>query len=139
MIFGVARAGGHITRSLSHPRDHDRGAGLGAAWPSSVARQQTGLSAPTGSKNDRSRARTGTADVPCFQRVISLFFLCYLLLKKLSKSPIFLSDCPFLVQEDLAAIMHHASRFCLPGRRTHAVDPFLWIGVRQLAVQRIGD
>jgi hypothetical protein len=39
----------------------------------------------------------------------------------------------------LAAIMYHASRFCPPGRRTHAVDPSVWIGLRQLAVQRIGD
>src|ERR1700674_1908138 len=34
---------------------------------------------------------------PCFQRVISLFSLCYLLLKKLSKSLIPLSDCPFML------------------------------------------
>ena len=39
----------------------------------------------------------------------------------------------------LAAIMHHASRFCPLGWRTHAVDPSVGIGVRQLAVQRIGD
>src|ERR1700674_2761219 len=45
----------------------------------------------------RSRARTGTADAPCVQRVISLFSLCYLLLKKLSKSLIPLSDCPFVL------------------------------------------
>ena len=45
----------------------------------------------------RSRARTGTADAPCFQRVISLFSLCYLLLEKLSKSLITLSDCPFVL------------------------------------------
>ena len=32
-----------------------------------------------------------------------------------------------------------ASRFCPPGWRTHAVDPSVWIGLRQLAVQRIGD
>src|SRR6202049_4562297 len=42
-------------------------------------------------------ARTGTADAPCFQRVISLFSLCCLLLKKLSKSLIPLSDCPFVL------------------------------------------
>ena len=45
----------------------------------------------------RSRARTGTADAPCFQRVISLFSLCYLLLEKLSKFLIPLSDCPFVL------------------------------------------
>ena len=39
----------------------------------------------------------------------------------------------------LAAIMRHVSRFCPLGWRTHAVDPSVWIGVRQLAVQRIGD
>jgi len=35
----------------------------------------------------------------------------------------------------------HSSRlaFCPPGRRPHAVDPSVWIGLRQLAVQRIGD
>jgi len=45
----------------------------------------------------RSRARTGTADAPCFQRVISLFSLCYCFLEKLSKSLIPLSDCPFVL------------------------------------------
>ena len=39
----------------------------------------------------------------------------------------------------LTAIMHHASRFCPPGWPTHSVDPSVWIGVRQLAMQRIGD
>jgi hypothetical protein len=52
---------------------------------------------PADPKMIRSRARTGTADAPCFQRVISLFSLCYLLLKKLSKSLITLSDCPFVL------------------------------------------
>jgi hypothetical protein len=39
----------------------------------------------------------------------------------------------------LAAIMHHASRFCSLGWRPHAIDPSVWIGLRQLAVQRIRD
>jgi hypothetical protein len=39
----------------------------------------------------------GTSDAPCFQRVISLFSLCYLLLEKSSKSLIPLSDCPFVL------------------------------------------
>jgi hypothetical protein len=34
----------------------------------------------------------------------------------------------------LARIMHHASRFYAPGRRTHAVDPSVWIGLRQLGI-----
>jgi hypothetical protein len=55
------------------------------------------LSAPPDPKMIRSRARTGTADAPCFQRVISLFSLCYLLLEKSSKSLIPLSDCPFVL------------------------------------------
>jgi hypothetical protein len=38
---------------------------------------------------------------------------------------------------ELAAIMHHASLFCTPGWRTHAVDPSVWIGVGELAVQRV--
>ena len=38
-----------------------------------------------------------TADAPCFQRVIPLLSLCYLLLKKLSKSLTPLSDCPFVL------------------------------------------
>ena len=37
----------------------------------------------------------------------------------------------------LAAIMHHGSLFCTPGCRTHAGDPSVWIGVRQLAVQHV--
>jgi hypothetical protein len=37
----------------------------------------------------------------------------------------------------LAAIMHHASLFCTLGWHTHAVDPSVWIGVRELAVQRV--
>jgi len=69
-----------------------------AIWGSilHVARQQTGPLCATGSKRIRSRARTGTADAPCFQRVVSLFSLCYLLLEKSSKSLIRLSDCPFV-------------------------------------------
>ena len=39
----------------------------------------------------------------------------------------------------LARIMHHASRFCAPAWRAQAVDPSVWIGVRQLAVQRVWD
>jgi hypothetical protein len=50
---------------------------------------------PANQKMIRSRARTGTADAPCFQKVIFLFLTCYLLLKKLSKSLITLSDFPF--------------------------------------------
>ena len=47
------------------------------------------------SKNDpKPGKKTGTADAPCFQRVVSLFSLCYLLLEKSSKSLIPLSDCP---------------------------------------------
>jgi hypothetical protein len=38
-----------------------------------------------------------TADAPCFQGVFSLFSLCYLLLEKLSKFLIPLSDCPFVL------------------------------------------
>src|ERR1700680_4482152 len=57
------------------------------------------LSAPTGSKNDP-KPGTGTADAPCFQRVISLFFsllFAFGKMEKLSKSVIPLSDCPFLL------------------------------------------
>jgi hypothetical protein len=39
----------------------------------------------------------------------------------------------------LARIMHHASRFCAPAWRAQAIDPSVWIGVRQLAVQRVWD
>ena len=47
------------------------------------------------SKNDpKPGKKTGTADAPCFQKVVSLFSLCYLLLEKSSKSLIPLSDCP---------------------------------------------
>src|ERR1035441_7097365 len=52
---------------------------------------------PADPKMVRSRARTGTADAPCFQRVVSLFSLCYLLLEKSSKSLIPLGDCPFVL------------------------------------------
>ena len=45
----------------------------------------------------RSRTRTGTADASCFQKVVSLFSLCYLLLEKSSKSLIPLNDCPFVL------------------------------------------
>ena len=43
----------------------------------------------------------------------------------------------------LTRIMHHLPRFCMPGphadcTRTPSIRP-VWIGVRQLAVQRIGD
>src|ERR1700680_1546402 len=52
------------------------------------------------SKNDTKpgkKREQRTADAPCFQRVVSLFSLCYLLLEKLSKSLIPLSDCPFVL------------------------------------------
>jgi hypothetical protein len=53
---------------------------------------------PADSKNDpKPGKKTGTADAPCFQRVVSLFSLCYLLLEKSSKSLIPLSDCPFVL------------------------------------------
>jgi hypothetical protein len=39
----------------------------------------------------------------------------------------------------LARIMHHMERFCTSGRRSRADDPSVWIGVRQLAVQRVWD
>ena len=50
-----------------------------------VARQQTGPCA-TGSKNDPKPGKNGNSGRPCFQRVVSLFSLCYLLLEKSSKS-----------------------------------------------------
>jgi hypothetical protein len=55
------------------------------------------LSAPPDPQIIRSRARTETADARCFQRVVSLFSLCYLLLEKLSKPLIRLSDCLFVL------------------------------------------
>src|ERR1019366_7831825 len=57
------------------------------------------LSAPTGSKNDPSRARTGTGNSgrPLFPKSHLPVSVCYLLLEKLSKSLIPLSDCPFVL------------------------------------------
>jgi hypothetical protein len=37
----------------------------------------------------------------------------------------------------LAEIMYHAEGFCRSGLRSRADDPFFWIGVVQLAVQRV--
>jgi hypothetical protein len=37
----------------------------------------------------------------------------------------------------LARIMHQAERFCTSGRRSCGCDPSVWIGVRQLGVQRV--
>ena|SRR5271170_3575116 len=37
----------------------------------------------------------------------------------------------------LAVIMHDVARFCTSGERARAGDPTGWIGVRQLAVQRV--
>jgi hypothetical protein len=39
--------------------------------------------------------------------------------------------------ESLAAIMHHVARFCTSVEWVRAGDPTGWIGVRQLAVQRV--
>src|ERR1700675_2977628 len=39
----------------------------------------------------------------------------------------------------LTWIMHHAGRFCTSGRRSRGGDPSVWIGVRQLVVQRVWD
>ncbi len=51
----------------------------------------------TGSKNDPKPGKNGNSGRPCFQRVVSLFSLCYLLLEKSSKSLIPLGDCPFVL------------------------------------------
>ena len=59
-------------------------------WPRSGC-SQPGANDPKPGKNGKQ------ADAPCFQRVISLFSLCYLLLEKLSKFLIPLSDCPFVL------------------------------------------
>jgi hypothetical protein len=45
------------------------------------------------------------------------------------------------IEMGLARIMHHMPRFCMPGphaycTRTPSIRP-VWIGVRQLAVQRV--
>jgi hypothetical protein len=55
------------------------------------------LSAPPDPKKAEAGQERETTDAPCFQRVVSLFSLCYLLLEKLSKSLIPLSDCPFVL------------------------------------------
>ena len=62
---------------------------------------------------------SGTADAPCFQRVVSLFSLCYLLLEKLSKSLIPYGNCPVLAEI--------ASLFLLEN------VPVLWRGRRRRA------
>jgi hypothetical protein len=41
------------------------------------------------------------------------------------------------MQTLLAWIMHHVARFCTSGEWVRAGDPTGWIGVRQLAVQRV--
>jgi hypothetical protein len=55
----------------------------------------------TGSKNDPKPGKNGNSGHPLFPKshlpVFSLFSLCYLLLEKLSKSLIPLSDCPFVL------------------------------------------
>jgi hypothetical protein len=43
---------------------------------------------------------------------------------------------PDAVGRRLVGLMQRASRFCPPGWRTHAVDPSVWISLRQLARQR---
>ena len=59
-----------------------------AIWRSilHVARQQTGPLCATGSKKNPKPGKNENSGRPCFQRDISLFSLCYLLLEKLSKS-----------------------------------------------------
>src|ERR1700730_13900220 len=67
---------------------------------SAVPNRQHAADADAGGnpKNDPKPAKEQeTEDAPCFQRVTSLFSLCYLLLEKLSKSLIPLSDCPFVL------------------------------------------
>ena len=70
-----------------------------AIWRSilHVARQQTGPLCATGSKKNPKPGKNENSGRPCFQRDISLFSLCYLLLEKLSKSRIPLGDCPFVL------------------------------------------
>ena len=118
---GTGGAGGSVSRARAINRRELRGTAAGQAAPQRYAhdghddhgradatrsklgnercpdRQHAADADAGGSKMIRSRARTGTADAPCFQRVISLFSLCYLLLEKLPKPLIPLSDCPFVL------------------------------------------
>ncbi len=79
------------------------GCRLGAPWHSPlrpswgsirfhVAESKAALSAPPNSKNDPEAGKSGNSGRFLFS---SLFLLCYLLLQKLAKSLISLSDCPF--------------------------------------------
>jgi hypothetical protein len=54
---------------------------------------------PKPGKNGKQRT------APCFQRVVSLFSLCYLLLEKSSKSLMPLSDCPFVLNGAVAELV----------------------------------
>jgi hypothetical protein len=53
--------------------------------------------AGVGEIDERWLGEAWEADAPCFQRVVSLFSLCYLLLEELSKSLIPHGDCPFVL------------------------------------------
>ena len=59
--------------------------------------KQTGHLCATGSKKNPKPRKNGNSGRFCFQRVISLFSLCYWLLEKLAKSLIPLGDCPFVL------------------------------------------
>ena len=63
-----------------------------------VARQETGPVCATGSKNDPKPGKNGKQRTPpVSKKSFLLLSLCYLLLKKLSKSLTPLSDCPFVL------------------------------------------
>jgi len=96
LLGAPADAGGLVSRARAINRHELRGNEAGRAAPERYAHDahdDHGRADATGSNLGNERR----PDAPCFQRIIPLFPLCYLLLEKLSKSLIPLGDCPFML------------------------------------------
>jgi hypothetical protein len=85
-------------------------------------------------RQDR-RKFPGLGHRPCFQRVISLFSLCYLLLEKLPKSLIPLSDCLFVLNR-LPVFLENLP---VSGKKQGLSDRSQAIGARRHPQEHGGD
>jgi len=93
-------AGQAVPQRYAHDGHDDHGRAdqrREATSVTSAVHRQHAADVPADPKNDPKPGKNGNSGRPLSPRVVSLFSLCYLLLEKLSKSLIPLSDCPFVL------------------------------------------
>jgi putative tryptophan/tyrosine transport system substrate-binding protein len=125
-------------------REFIAGLGGAVAWPTVARAQQAGVPvvgwmglAPLDINNFQIPAvRRGLAEAG-FVAGENLIFEYHSVDFQLDRLPMVARELVDRRVSVLAAIMHHASLFCTPGWRTRAVDPSVWVGVRELAVQSV--